>query len=99
LITAGTLNAGEIKIMSGRDPVFRWDELGITAFDKQGGILNTKKFVRFDKNGLYGIDANYDGESYSPSNLDQLDEDATFSLTWNGLKVTGRSGAELHLGR
>jgi hypothetical protein len=99
LITAGTLNAGEIKIMSGRDPVFRWDEFGITAFDRQDQKLNTKKFVRFDKNGLYGIDANQEGETYSPSGLDEIEQDATFSLTWNGLKVTGNDGATLHLGK
>lgn len=99
LITAGVLNAGEIKIMSGRDPAFRWDDLGITAFDRRDGLMNTKKFVRFDKNGVYGIDANQEGESYSPENLKQIDTDATFALTWDGLKVTGLDGAVLHIGR
>jgi hypothetical protein len=32
LITAGTLNTGEINIMSGDEPAFRWDVNGISAY-------------------------------------------------------------------
>jgi hypothetical protein len=34
LVTAGTLNAGEISIMNGRDTAFRWDSFGLSAFDQ-----------------------------------------------------------------
>jgi hypothetical protein len=64
LITAGRLDAGAVQIMSGNEPVFRWDAYGISAYDATwntaDGIntisgINSKKFVRFDKNGIYGI--------------------------------------------
>lgn len=99
LITAGVLNAGEVKIMSGRDPVFRWDDKGITAYDKVGDIVNTGKFVRFDKFGFYGVDDGFDGSAYTPESISKVQEDATFALTWDGLKVTGQDGTVLHLGR
>jgi hypothetical protein len=46
--------------MSGSDPTFRWDDKGISAYDyiSENNVIsavNTNKFVRFDKYGLYGI--------------------------------------------
>lgn len=99
LITAGKLDVGQIQIMSGNDPVFRWDMFGISAYDalwtegegftSVSGI-NTRKFVRFDKNGIYGINnaAGIDGANWHPNGIHQIDENATFALTWEGLKVT-----------
>lgn len=64
LITAGRLDAGTVQIMAGNDPVFRWDAYGISAYDfiqedVSGSDIvtgvNSKKFVRFDKHGIYGI--------------------------------------------
>jgi hypothetical protein len=64
LITAGVLNAGEISIMNYDEPAFRWDAFGLTAFDakwtnNEFGTsiedINSRKFIRFDKFGLYGI--------------------------------------------
>ena len=106
LVTAGRLDTGAVQIMSGDKPVFRWDTYGISAYDaywsSSGGIntisgINTKKFVRFDKNGIYGINnvQGIDGSVWHPSDnltgktaLQQIDENATFALTWEGLKVT-----------
>jgi hypothetical protein len=59
--------------------------------------VNTKKFVRFDKHGLYGIDGIVDGASWTPENINDIDEKATFALTWEGLKVTS-NGAVLKIG-
>ena len=104
LITAGTINAGEIMIMNANDPVFRWDAFGISAFDTEwydGGIVskaNPYKFVRFDKNGIYGINStaedntSVNGLTWKPGSLQEIDEKATFALTWEGLKVTGNKG-------
>jgi hypothetical protein len=61
LVTAGTINTGSIAIMHANEPTFKWDSFGISAFDTDwsvGQIVNKPnpyKFVRFDKNGIYGI--------------------------------------------
>ena len=100
LITAGQLDAGVVQIMSGNEPVFRWDAYGISAYDalwtsdnnvKAISGVNSKKFVRFDKHGIYGIDnaSGIDGASWHPDNIDDIDKNATFALTWEGLKITG----------
>jgi hypothetical protein len=66
LITAGMINAGEISIMNADEPVFRWDAYGISAYDANwydsdiGTVvsgIDTTKFVRFDKLGIYGINS------------------------------------------
>jgi hypothetical protein len=71
--------------------------------------VNTKKFVRFDKNGIYGInnEPGIDGAVWYPSDnsadgktaLQQIDEKATFALTWEGLKVTGEDGVVARMGK
>lgn len=104
LITAGMLNAGEIAIMNAEEPVFRWDAYGISAYDAfwyndqdiGEGIsgVNTKKFVRFDKNGIYGINdvTGIDGAKWHPNNIDDIRKVATFSLNWEGLFLKLGSG-------
>lgn len=110
LITAGRLDAGVVQIMSGNEPVFRWDAYGISAYDalwtKTSDIstisgINTKKFVRFDKNGIYGINnaTGVDGANWHPDSIEKIDEKATFALTWEGLKVTGQNGTVARIGR
>jgi hypothetical protein len=87
--------------MSGDEPVFRWDAYGISAYDATWTTaneistisgVNSKKFVRFDKNGIYGINnaPGIDGQSWHPKGIDEIDENATFALTWEGLKVTNK---------
>ena len=91
-ITTGRLNTGEVVIMNGTSPSFRWDAKGITAFDfvtnSGEGVetisYNTNKGVRFDKFGLYGFDGR-DGQTWAPSNLDDVKEYSNFGLTWDGL--------------
>lgn len=68
-ITTGRLNTGEVVIMNGDYPTFRWDSSGITAFDYltnttgDGTVVNTgfnfNKGVRFDRFGIYGYDLGY----------------------------------------
>lgn len=117
LITAGQLDAGTVQIMSGDDPVFRWDAYGISAYSAvwyNDGVLETisgvdsKKFVRFDKHGIYGIDesAGIDGQTWHPTGLGhnndpnkEIDEKATFALTWEGLKVVGSDNVVARIGR
>lgn len=107
LITAGTINAGEIAIMNADEPVFRWDAFGISAFDFVAtesefttiGPANPKKFVRFDKYGIYGINGLADGMTWHATSQDEIDELSTFALTWEGLKVTNSYGGKLCLGK
>lgn len=117
LITAGTLNAGEIMIMNAEEPAFRWDAFGLSAFDINWGAntisgqTNPYKFVRFDKYGIYGINQNsptaedgsdkpdIDGRSWKPTSIDEIDDYATFALTWEGLKVCGYGNTVARIGR
>jgi hypothetical protein len=104
LITAGKINTSEILIGDPSEPAFRWDNYGITAFDIDWGIggtlgrPNNSKFVRFDKHGIYGIDGSANGMAWKPSGLDEIDDKATFALTWEGLKVTGDGGITARIG-
>lgn len=111
LVTAGILNAGEICIMNGQDPAFRWDAFGLTAFDAtwQEGVVsaaNFNKFVRMDKHGLYGMNgldpsnnATPDGRTWRAEKAGDIDDYAAFYLTWDGLKVLGNSGVIARVGR
>jgi hypothetical protein len=79
-----------------------WNAFGISAFDVSWhngaitGVPKTSKFVRFDKYGIYGMDISEesvkDGMSWAPANSSEIDNYATFALTWEGLKITGSEG-------
>jgi hypothetical protein len=104
LITAGAINTGEIQIMNGEQPTFRWDSHGITAyaFDNEDSDIwisgmDKEKGVRFDRFGLYGY-CGPNGEYWKPKNLSEIDQYSTFSLTWDGLKTTTQEGSVLRIG-
>jgi hypothetical protein len=103
--------------MNAKEPTFKWDAFGLSAYDidwangEISGTVNKNKFVRFDKYGIYGIDAEpkydsdgnlikevVDGFSWKPSSNDDIDRLATFSLTWSGLKVTGNNKTVARIG-
>jgi hypothetical protein len=61
VLTSGIVNTGEINIMNGDEPTFRWDSHGITAYSFKNDASNVyltdidkRKGVRFDRFGLYG---------------------------------------------
>lgn len=102
LITAGIINANEISIMNGNDATFRWDSHGLSAFDYTRSANNvisgidTHKFIRFDKYGLYGINNDgvedvdkdgVDGANWVPEDLGNVLDKASFALTWDGLQI------------
>ena len=71
LLTSGQLNTGVIQIMSSDEPTFRWDALGLTAFDYTTNAnmltgINSTRGVRFDRLGIYGF-IGVDGSSWHPS--------------------------------
>ena len=112
LITAGSLNTGSISIMNGSEPTFRWDSFGISAFsfvESEGVIssIDSYKFVRMDKYGIYGINTSdastensgttsvaIDGTSWHATSQDDITNYASFALTWEGLKVVGATKNE-----
>lgn len=96
VITTGQLNAGEINIATGKVPTHRWDKKGITAYETSyntdtGTITssNNANFVRFDEFGIYGIrgNADFDARVGEPYGVEKIEENALFSLTWNGVKI------------
>lgn len=94
LINTGRLNTGEIQIYGGDDLTFRWDAKGISAYDYTNfnnviSGVNTNKFVRFDKNGLYGVDnvPELDGANWHPNSMSDVENNASFYLTWDGMQV------------
>jgi hypothetical protein len=100
-ITAGRLNTGEVIIMNGDHPTFRWDSKGITAYSfatevsEETGIevdydYNYNKGVRFDRFGLYG----YDGQeqTWAPNNIEAVKKNSVFALTWDGLFIKPGNG-------
>ena len=40
-----------------------------------------------------------DGLSWKPVDVDEINQNATFALTWEGLKVTGNNGVEARIGK
>lgn len=117
LITAGSLNTGSISIMNGSEPTFRWDSFGISAFsfvESEGVIssIDSHKFVRMDKYGIYGINTSsastensgttsvaIDGTSWHATSYDDILNYASFALTWEGLKVSGNENVIALLGK
>ena len=82
----------------------RWQNTGgISTIDN----INKNKFVRFDKHGIYGINnTTIDGSVWHPTGNGyegdankEIDDKATFALTWEGLKVTGNTGGTARIGR
>lgn len=105
LITAGILNVGEIQIMNCDEPCFRWDSFGLTAFNftsSQGvvvaGSVEPNHFVRLDKFGLYGIDGTANGLSWHPGSVDDILANATFALTWDGLRIKKNNEIQVDIG-
>jgi hypothetical protein len=81
--------------MNGSEPYFKWDAFGITAYDftlkNEGGTeskrdYNSRKGVRFDRFGIYGFN-NKDGASWHPKKLKEIEDNALFALTWDGLFI------------
>lgn len=81
LLTAGQVNTDKILIGNSKDFAFRWDKIGLNAYYGDDNGYNYGKFVRFDKYGIYGYSK---GNDFKPKNLDDVEDNADFGLTWNG---------------
>lgn len=93
ILTAGQINTSEIYIYSGDQPSFRWDGNGLTAYTQNNNNIDFTKFVRYDQYGLYGLING--SQDFVPNNINDVINNATFGLTWNGffMKATDGSGS------
>lgn len=102
-ITSGQINTGAINIMNNGTPSFRWDGVGISAYqfqiDENTGNpygFNIGKFVRFDQYGIYGINGN---SEFTPSGANSNEaessiwNEAKFALTWKGFMLRNDDGS------
>ena len=102
-LSAGALDITQIAIYNGDLPTFRWDQYGISAFnyvyaDGHDGdpnylLVNDRKWVRFDRFGLYGV--NGISSAWVPGSEESVWSNAQFGLTWSGffLKTNHTSSA------
>lgn len=105
LLTAGTITADKIRIVTSNDTsaAFAWDVRGINAY--QGGqwynddTRYENRFVRFDQYGIYGtrLGLTLDEELATAKTFDEaiakIRANSTFSLTWEGLLLNYQNGA------
>lgn len=103
-ITSGYLNTSVINIMNGSFPSFRWDGIGLNAFqfevDQNTGEpygFNVAKFVRFDQYGIYGINGQSEFDpnisENNKSGEDKIWEKANYALTWKGFMLKNEDGS------
>lgn len=94
LITTGQLDTNLIRIFDSNQQTFEWKgDTGISAFkyDNTAGRVDFGNFVRFDQYGVYG----YSGDpNWSAEDIDDVINDTTFSLTWEGLRLHSTNNNE-----
>ena len=98
LLTAGVINTNRINLMSGTDLRFRWDRDGITALDGDTENFSFDRYVRYNNLGLFGTntgatldDALAKAEDNNEA-LRAIRKYASWSLTWEGLRLQNTSG-------
>lgn len=85
LLSAGTINTDKI-IIQGADNYFRWDNIGIQAYDPND-ITN---FTRHDKFGFYGFMGNNKFDiNKKIDKIDTIKKYANFYLTHSGAGIKG----------
>ena len=77
-ITSGQLDTNQIRIFSGNDMSFQWNDQGIFAYYRgENGGVDLGTYVRYSYNGL----------EYKQGDFTAV------SLGWNGLKIAAQNGA------
>lgn len=87
----GIISTDHINIMGGGAPTFSWNSYGLNAYSydtvNNETTVEEKKFVRFDKFGLYGVnrvgDESFD-KDWKPASEQDIKDVAQFGLTWDG---------------
>ena len=91
-ITTGRLDTNLIRIFNSNQKTFEWNSRGLHAYEiNENEIPNYDKFVRFDQYGLYGYELKEENDEsepvFEPQNIDDVVNNAFFSLTWKGLTI------------
>lgn len=94
-LIGGSIDVSQINIVNGNVPTFRWDSIGINAYsytvnDNNTLNYNPNQFVRFDQYGLYGYYG--DSTTFKPISINEVEQNANFSVTWHGFMIKSRSG-------
>lgn len=98
-LTAGNINVDNIQILSGSYPTFQWNKYGLNAyyFTTSGNEITnvwSNKFVRFDRFGIYGIQAANGSDVETVYNSeDDVWAAAQYALTWKGFMLKTDGGA------
>jgi hypothetical protein len=96
LLTAGRINTEDITVYNGEAPGFRWDSVGLNAYEVSDGQVKTERGVRFDQYGMYGIRVtDSDIKEYIPTSLDEItdrnNKNVVFGFTWDKFFMRGSS--------
>ena len=80
----GNIDTDSVIIGGERNPSFRWDRSGLSAYKiNEGGISDLHTYVRYDQYGLYGIK----NESFKANSLQDILDRAYFGVTWDGFFI------------
>ena len=80
----GSLDTDSIIIGGERNPSFRWDRSGISAYKiGENGISDLHTYVRYDQYGLYGIK----NDTFKANSLQDVLDKAYFGVTWDGFFI------------
>lgn len=89
-INTGRIDTSVIQIIDGVHQTYRWDSKGLSAYyytlkdDNTINTINYNKYIRFDRYGLYGI---LKDDEWIPNSVQDVIDNAVFSLTWNGFSL------------
>lgn len=92
-LKAGIINTDQILIMNNEKPAFRWDKTGLNALKYTNNTFQDNTFVRLDQYGLYGIQREENDKYFVPIDIDDVENNAIFGLTWNGFFLNSDHGA------
>lgn len=101
-LLAGQIDASKINIIGDSGYAFKWDQNGLSAFDKMDTETSQTRYVRFNRYGLFGTTSGADlqialdklGESATTEDyLNAIQEHSNFALTWNGLSLRAQDGS------
>ena len=101
-LLAGQIDASKINIIGDSGYAFKWDQNGLSAFDKMDAETSQTRFVRFNRYGLFGTTSGADlqialdnlGESATIEDyLNAIQENSNFALTWKGLSLRAQDGS------
>ena len=89
IVYGGVINTDKVIIGNQRNPSFRWDKSGISAYrtknpDDEESLYDLQTFVRYDQYGLYGIK---DNGAFLATSVQDVKDKAHFAVTWDGFFI------------